>query len=339
MNISRFRPAIPRKLARHMAWGLAAGSLVHPLATSLAHFDWRADLIAHFREPALAASLMAAASMTVIHRPIAIGLGLLAIWQGWGLGLCSWPNPVPPDPRSSDRLRILMANVLVDNPEREGLIRLAREERPDVLGLIEVSRDWIAGLESIRSEFPHRFEYPSDDDGQGMALWLRQAPISVERFAPLTPGGNPALHAVIDFAGKRRDFWLIHFVSPLQRPDELPLGGEFVALADLVRRQGGSTLVVGDFNSTDGSPSFGRFLGASRLRDSRLGFGRQGSWPTWSPYRIGIDHAFLSADLAVVGRRLGPKIGSDHLPMILEVAPAAIADTKEPTHSSRSSKR
>jgi endonuclease/exonuclease/phosphatase family metal-dependent hydrolase len=55
------------------------------------------------------------------------------------------------------------------------------------------------------------------------------------------------------------------------------------------------------------------------------GFGREGSWPSWlpSPLRIAIDHAFVSNDLAVVARRLGPKIGSDHLRLIFELAPAA----------------
>ena len=333
----RGRLAIVRKLARPLAWALAASSLVHPLATVLARLDWRADLLAHFREPALAISLAASASMASIRRPVAVGLGLLALWQGWGLALCVWPNPVPPGARPPSRLRVLVANVLVDNADPRALIELARRERPEVLGLIEVSDAWVSGLEPIRSDYPHRYNDPFDDDGRGLALWLRDRPDSVERISPLTPGGLPAIHAVVNFVGKPLHLWLVHFVSPFERPEGLPQGGEFAALANLVRRGGGPTLVVGDFNTTDGSPFFGRFVEASGLRDSRLGFGRQGSWPTWSPYRIGIDHAFLSADLAVQGRRLGPEIGSDHFPMILDVVPAPSIETKEPAHASQSS--
>ena len=77
--------------SRRLARALAAASLVHPLATGLARLDWRADLLAHFREPALLASLAAAASMAALRRPAAaVALGLLAAWQGWGLALCSW---------------------------------------------------------------------------------------------------------------------------------------------------------------------------------------------------------------------------------------------------------
>ena len=82
---------------------------VHPLASWLARVDWRADLVAHFREPAMVVSILAVALMSRIRRPIAVGLGLLASWQVWGLSLCWWPNPVPPDSRSSARLRALVA--------------------------------------------------------------------------------------------------------------------------------------------------------------------------------------------------------------------------------------
>jgi endonuclease/exonuclease/phosphatase (EEP) superfamily protein YafD len=329
--------SLARKSARPFGWTLAVASVVQPMATWLALFDWHADLIAHFREPALVVSLLAAMLMNRIHRPIAIGLGALVAWQAWGLSLCWWPNPVPPDPKSSARLRALVANVFVDNEDSDALIRLIRREQPDVVGLIEVSNRWITSLEPVRAEFAYRYEYPFDDDGRGLALWLRRAPISVEFVPSLTPGGIPAVHAVIDFAGKPRDLWLIHFLSPLERPAEVPLGSEFAALARRVERDGGSTIVVGDFNSTDGSPHFGRFLEVSKLRDSRLGFGRLASWPTWSPYRIGIDHGFLSADLAVKSRRLGPRIGSDHFPMLLELATASTLETKVSAQPSQSS--
>ena len=114
---------------------------------------------------------------------------------------------------------------------------------------------------------------------------------------------------------------------------------ELAALADRIGRTSGSQLVIGDLNRTDGSPFFHDFLQISGLRDSRLGFGRQASWPVWSPYRISIDHAFATSDLAIIDRRLGPDIGSDHFPLIIDVAPAArvISSTSARTSGSKSS--
>jgi endonuclease/exonuclease/phosphatase (EEP) superfamily protein YafD len=110
---------------------------------------------------------------------------------------------------------------------------------------------------------------------------------------------------------------------------------ELPALAAPIGRTPGSRIVIGDMNTTDGSPLFSDFVLATGLRDSRLGFGRQPSWPTFSPYRIALEHAFVSDDLAVVARRLGPSIGSDHLPLIIDLAPAAgsLEDTKRASHS------
>ena len=58
------------------------------------------------------------------------------------------------------------------------------------------------------------------------------------------------------------------------------------------------------------------------LLPSRLGFGVQATWPSVyriPPMMIPIDHCLVSPDVRVVGRRVGPHIGSDHLPVIVEL--------------------
>src|SRR5262249_47191936 len=98
---------------------------------------------------------------------------------------------------------------------------------------------------------------------------------------------------------------------------------EFDALTRRIAGDRGSRLVIGDFNRTEASPRFGEFVRSTGLRDSRYGFGRQASWPCKSPISIAIGRALPPGDVAVVDRRLGPDIGSDHSPLILESAPAA----------------
>jgi len=65
------------------------------------------------------------------------------------------------------------------------------------------------------------------------------------------------------------------------------------------------------------------------LPDSRAGRGIQPSWPASLPaaLRIPIDHCLVSPGIAVVGRQLGPQVGSHHLPVIVDLAvPAGRAE-------------
>jgi endonuclease/exonuclease/phosphatase (EEP) superfamily protein YafD len=61
---------------------------------------------------------------------------------------------------------------------------------------------------------------------------------------------------------------------------------------------------------------FRDFLATTGLKDSRVGFGWQPTWPTGSmSLRIPIDHVLVEPDLVVLERQVGPDIGSDHLPV------------------------
>jgi endonuclease/exonuclease/phosphatase family metal-dependent hydrolase len=56
------------------------------------------------------------------------------------------------------------------------------------------------------------------------------------------------------------------------------------------------------------------------LRDSREGFGLQNSWPAYWPWlSITIDHCLVSRDIRLIDRKVGPDIGSDHYPVLVEV--------------------
>lgn len=301
--------------------GLVGLALVHPTATLLGRLDWRADLITHFREPALAMTLTVLAGLVRRHPRIATAIACLAVVQAAPLARYAGSNPIRADARAPERLRVLMANLWVDNTRYEDLERLIRRERPDIVGLVELTPEWVAGLAAIRDEFPYRVEAPTGTSG--LALWFREPPRVIDPPAPPLPGASPFLHAEFTFAGRPRHLWLVHPTMPFVRKDR----AELPALAALIGRARGSRIVIGDLNTTEGSPWFSDFVRDIGLRDSRHGFGRQPSWPTDWPYRIALEHAFVSGDLAVVARRLGPTIGSDHFPLILDLAPAAASAT------------
>ncbi len=315
---------------------LVAAALGQPMAACLARWDWRADLLTHFPAPALVVTLLAAAVLATRRQTVlASGLILLALVQTVPLIRYEGSNPVP---SGSARLRILTVNVLETNGKHDAVARLIERERPDVVGLIEVTTEWLDGLEraGVRKEYPYRRELPNPG-GIGMALWFRHEPRQIVTIS-VGPGGNPALRGTFDFAGREHQLWLVHPPNPLQAAGRYRCNRELAALARQIRDAGGSQVVIGDLNRTDGSPYFHDFLRTTGLRDSRLGFGTQPTWPSWSPYRIAIDHAFLSADLAVANRRTGPDIGSDHLPVLLDVSTASRDATNSSTQPSQRSR-
>ena len=77
---------------------------------------------------------------------------------------------------------------------------------------------------------------------------------------------------------------------------------------------------MGDYNATPWSRPFWRFVDRSGLCDSRAGFGVQASFPAMSAVlRIPIDHVLVSCSIGVRDRRIGRDVGSDHLPVIVDL--------------------
>lgn len=77
---------------------------------------------------------------------------------------------------------------------------------------------------------------------------------------------------------------------------------------------------MGDFNMTPWSPKFRQLVADSHLRDTVRGFGLQPTWPAGAPqFWIPIDHVLVSPDILVVDRRVGPDLGSDHYPVIVDI--------------------
>lgn len=84
---------------------------------------------------------------------------------------------------------------------------------------------------------------------------------------------------------------------------------------------GKSLIVMGDLNLSQWSYYFQELLNKTNLKDTQMGQGVQLSWPAYSQWiKIPIDHVLISEDWHVLNRRLGPNVGSDHLPVIVDLS-------------------
>jgi endonuclease/exonuclease/phosphatase (EEP) superfamily protein YafD len=313
----------PADWPRWVVVGLFLVAWIHPIAQVTARLNWRLDLMTHFQEPALAVTILGLCVALLFRRRVFAALLLgLSLYQAVPLAAVWGPNPVPPTRASGKPIRILMVNVYELNDRYDLVAAQIRREDPDVVGLVEVTPQWVAGLNrtGIVRDYPYRRSMPFG--ARGLALWFKTPPLEFPSVEVLTPLGNPVQAARVMLGDRPCTLWLVHPPNPLYDHDHC--NEEILALGRRIGREPGSRVAIGDFNRTDGSPYFHDFVRLSGLRDSRTGFGRQGSWPSWSPYRIAIDHAFVSDDVSVVARRVGPDVGSDHRPLLLEIAPARI---------------
>ena len=96
----------------------------------------------------------------------------------------------------------------------------------------------------------------------------------------------------------------------------------FEAAADCLRNLPGPKICVGDLNITPWSPYYRSFVEQTKLLNVREGFGLLPSWPTFVFFKwlmIPLDHCLVSEDIRVADVKTGEPIGSDHLPLIVEL--------------------
>jgi endonuclease/exonuclease/phosphatase (EEP) superfamily protein YafD len=83
----------------------------------------------------------------------------------------------------------------------------------------------------------------------------------------------------------------------------------------------GPVVVVGDLNITPYSPLFQDWLARTGLTDTRRGRTLSPSWPVQLPIvGVPIDHCVVSHDVVIVRHRRLPAFGSDHYPILAELA-------------------
>jgi endonuclease/exonuclease/phosphatase (EEP) superfamily protein YafD len=158
------------------------------------------------------------------------------------------------------------------------------------------------------------------EDGHGIAIYSRRPFLSHE-VAHFSGAGFPSIVVRIAIQGQPVLIVGTHPPSPRNARLYGVRNRVFQGIAELSRRSTEPVVVLGDLNSTPWGQSFGRLLEAGALRDTSRGQGFQWSWPAgvW-PLAIPIDHCLTSRGVDIASRRMGPDLGSDHYPLLVDLA-------------------
>lgn len=272
-----------------------------------------------FLAPTLAALSLAVAGR---QRALAVVAGALAAAQlVWAAPDLHPARPRPVDAGDGPRLRVFSANLLYVNGDMGGIAGELRAARPDVVALQEVSPLNLAGLEAagVLDDYPYRLLAPRTDPF-GSAI-LSRLPLADSEL--LLVAGLPLPRTTVLVGDRRVRLYDTHTRSPTGRG----IGtwkAQMAELRRLVEAEGGPLVVAGDLNATSGHRPYRRLLGAG-LRDAHVERGRWWAvtWPQnrwWTQPLARLDHVLISPEVAVVDVREGTGRGSDHRPVVADLA-------------------
>jgi endonuclease/exonuclease/phosphatase (EEP) superfamily protein YafD len=220
-------------------------------------------------------------------------------------------------PSDAVPIRVLVLNVHTSSSSFDRVKQLIADENPDVIGLIEVDDRWLAAVAPAVAGYTGRIEHPRPDNF-GVALYARGKLVgSVAELGSRLPN----VTADVTLGDARFHVILTHPIPPVSPAALAQQETQLDAVGELARKKMAPVLIMGDFNATPWSRPFRRLLDRSGLCDSRAGFGVQASFPASSSImRIPIDHLLASCSVGVRERRIGTDVGSDHLPVIVDLA-------------------
>ena len=284
---------------------------------------------------------LAAAGMRRSWRlAVVAGMGML---MGIGPALFASLSPSNAPAPASSTMRLMSINVHLYNRNAASLLDAVQRAAPDVLVLQEYSQaidDAVRG--ALAAEYTYQLRKPQADNGDGWAVYSRRPLLApIDTALQLDHSKRQARFAV-RLADKEVIIYALHLTSP-QSMDKIGRNRAEVAdLVELLATETKPVILAGDFNFT-ASTANAAALRARGMRDTHdlAGEGRGSTWRFRKlplAYRLPgfrIDHIFIGPELTCTNARVLDIAGSDHRPILADIALAAKETPQPPVASIR----
>lgn len=282
---------------------------------------WGFDLLSNFRpQYAVAASVLGIALMVGKWRKTGAAVLAIGLLNAVLVGML-WLAPGDAANPSEDRFTVMSFNVRAANEAMAGVFDYIGRTRPDVVFLHETTRLWEEAATTANLGYEI---YTVGQPGLIFSTMVLAPPgARFESFGFAT--AEPRAVEVAFQAGSSEVRVLgSHPLSPTTAERAALRDAQLEWAADWATAQTGPVVVTGDLNATQWSHAWRGLVSETGLRDSTRGFGLQPSFPMdGNPLvRVQIDHLLHSDDLVTVDRHLGPRLGSDHAPIVVRLAVA-----------------
>ncbi len=311
---------------RRLVWFGFAATAFATLLSLLATRHWFFELFTHFRPYYLLPQVALVLVLFSWRQRSAMLLTLaLAASNLWFVGPYIAPLLVQESAAvvAGATTTVVVLNLNYRNDEHARVLDYVRRRSPDIVLFSELTGEWEAALTSLESEYPHKTTYAREGPW-GMGMYSRLPLVSIEALELGAPD-TVNIRAELNVGGQKIDLYSVHLLAPVNPDWATTRINQFDALKESIARNktpGHITVVAGDFNVTPFSPYFTDLLDSAGLDDAARRYGLRETWPTYAfPFGIPIDHCLVTAGEAVARVDLGPDVGSDHLPLEIELGP------------------
>ena len=170
---------------------------------------------------------------------------------------------------------------------------------------------------ALETHYPHTLDTCVPESLYGIVI-LSRFPLTLRSSGGGEDRSPRHLAADLSIDADRISLVAIHPTNPMRFSRAHRIPAEFDAVAQLCRAAQGDLILTGDCNAAGWSSLPARAGARDGLtNDRRL----RPSWPIWLPplVRLPLDHIWVRGRVALLKAGLGPKLGSDHLPLIAEI--------------------
>ena len=224
----------------------------------------------------------------------------------------SRPDPAQPE------LRLLTANVWYPGNDYGRLLELVERERPDVIGLTELTRDWAAGIAPGLEDYPYRV-LRAQPGAYGIGLYSR-LPLRNARIVYPAKRWPAVAQATVLVNGRGVELFVLHGPSPIRSGDAKRHRDFMRNLGTLARDAGETALVCGDLNAAPWTAAFQELRDRGRLERDDPWRPFEWTYPVWNRLlHVPIDQCLAGSGLSV-SSRTAPTVGSDHFPLLVEAS-------------------
>jgi endonuclease/exonuclease/phosphatase (EEP) superfamily protein YafD len=240
---------------------------------------------------------------------------------------------------STAHLKVVSANLWYRNDGFDAAINYLESTDADVIGLIEVTPQWLTALQPLYAKYPYRIDCMQSTPPCEMMLISRH-PFR-RSYAGRIEGRSPTIAwGEIAFQGRSVTVAATHLAWPLRAAvgreriisggalqpvlaDAYPLVQSEQAgnLAQYLQGLGPDLVLMGDFNGVPWSRTQSALRAATGLQNAGP---MVPTWPSWQPewIRLPIDQIMTRGALTRRNFHSGYFIGSDHLPVEAEISMA-----------------